>query len=113
MDFLAWSLRNFKRAYLKDSFKERLMVANNSLEAYNKIKPELSGKRRAVYEMFCQHKEGATRQKIARWYNVAINSVCGRVNELIALGFLVEIGSKKDVISGCSTSILKPTERIA
>ena len=27
-------------------------------------------------------------------------------------GFLIEIGSKKDVISGCSTSILKPTERI-
>ena len=113
MDFLAWSLRNFKRAYLKDSFKERLMIANNSLEAYNKIKPELSGKRRAVYEMFCQHKEGATRQEIARWYNVAINSVCGRVNELIARGFLIEVGSKKDVISGCSTSILKPTERIA
>lgn len=113
MDFLAWSLRNFKRAYLKDSFKERLMIANNSLEAYNKIKPELSGKRRAVYEMFCQHKEGATRQEIARWYNVAINSVCGRVNELIARGYLIEIGSKKDVISGCSTSILKPTERIA
>lgn len=70
------------------------MVANNSLEAYNKLKPELSGKRRAVYEMFCQHKEGATRQEIAR-------------------GYLIEIGSKKDVISGCSTAILKPTERIA
>ena len=82
------------------------MVANNSLEVYNKLKPELSGKRRAVYEMFCQ-------QEIARWYNVAINSVCGRVNELIERGYLVEIGSKKDVISGCSTSILKPTERIA
>ena len=113
MDFLAWSLRNFKRAYLKDSFKEHLMIANNSLEAYKKIKPELSGKRRAVYEMFCQHKEGATRQEISRWHNVAINSVCGRVNELMELGYLVEIGSKKDAISGCSTSILKPTERIA
>ena len=44
---------------------------------------------------------------------VANNSVCGRVNELVARGFLVEIGSKKDAISGCSTSILKPTERIA
>ena len=72
------------------------MVANNSLEAYKKLKPELSGKRRAVYEMFCQHKEGATRQEISRRYNIAINSVCGRVNELIARGFLVEIGSKKD-----------------
>ena len=89
------------------------MVANNSLEAYKKIKPELSGKRRAIYEMFCEHKEGATRQEISRRYNIAINSVCGRVNELMELGYLVEIGSKKDVISGCSTSILKPTERIA
>lgn len=89
------------------------MVANNSLEAYNKLKPELSGKRRAVYEMFCQHKEGATRQEIARWYNVAINSVCGRVNELVERGYLIEIGSKKDVISGCSTGVLKPAERIA
>nr|DAO63976.1 MAG TPA: Double-stranded RNA-specific adenosine deaminase [Caudoviricetes sp.] len=56
---------------------------------------------------------GCDKARIARWYNVAINSVCGRVNELIERGFLIEIGSKKDVISGCSTSILKPTERIA
>ena len=89
------------------------MIASNSLEAYNKLKPELSGKRRAVYELFKAHPNGATRQEIARWYNVAINSVCGRVNELIARGYLIEIGSKKDVISGCSTSILKSAERIA
>lgn len=42
------------------------MLASNSLKAYNKLKPELSGKRRAVYEMFCEHKEGATRQEISR-----------------------------------------------
>ena len=54
-----------------------------------------------------------TMQEIARWYNVAINSVCGRVNELVERGYLIEIGSKKDVISGCSTAVLKPTERIA
>ena len=89
------------------------MVANNSLEAYKKIKPELRGKRKAIYEMFCEHKDGATRQEISRWYKIAINSVCGRVNELIQGGYLIEIGSKKDAISGCATSILKPTKRIA
>ena len=89
------------------------MIASNSLEAYNKLKPELSGKRRAVYEMFCQHKEGATRQEISRWYNVAINSVCGRVNELIQGGYLIEVGSKKDAKSGHTTALLKPTKRIA
>lgn len=89
------------------------MIANNSLEAYKKLKPELSGKRRAVYEMFLPAQRGCARQEISRWHNVAINSVCGRVNELVERGYLVEVGSKKDVISGCSTSILKPTERIA
>lgn len=89
------------------------MIAETLRQAYKKIKPFLNGKRKQIYELFKAHPNGATRQEIARWYNVAINSVCGRVNELIARGFLIEIGSKKDVISGCSTSILKPTERIA
>lgn len=89
------------------------MIAETSRQAYKKIEPFLNGKRKQIYELFKAHPNGATRQEIARWYNVAINSVCGRVNELIERGYLIEIGSKKDVISGCSTSILKPTERIA
>ena len=89
------------------------MVANNSLEAYKKIKPELRGKRKAIYEMFCEHKDGATRQEISRWYKIEINSVCGRVNELIQGGYLIEVGSKKDAKSGHTTALLKPTKRIA
>lgn len=89
------------------------MIAETSRQAYKKIKPFLNGKRKQIYELFKAHPNGATRQEIARWYNVAINSVCGRVRELVERSYLIEVGSKKDVISGCSTSILKPTERIA
>ena len=39
------------------------MVASNSLEAYNKLKPELSGKRRAVYEMFLSAQRGCDKAR--------------------------------------------------
>jgi hypothetical protein len=89
------------------------MIAETSRQAYKKIKPFLNGKRKQIYELFKAHPNGATRQEIARWYMLKECGVCGRVNELVERGYLIEIGSKKDVISGCSTSILKPTERIA
>lgn len=39
------------------------MIANNSLEAYKKLKPELSGKRRAVYEMFLPAQRGCNKAR--------------------------------------------------
>ena len=113
MDFLAWSLRNFKRAYLKDNFKEREMIAETSRQAYKKIKPFLNGKRKQIYELFKAHPNGATRQEIARWYMLKECGVCGRVNELIAESYLRVVGTKKDEISGHSAEILKAIERIA
>ncbi|AQW87175.1 hypothetical protein CPIN18021_0328 [Campylobacter pinnipediorum subsp. caledonicus] len=63
------------------------MIADTSRRAYRAIRPFLSGKRKAVYELFTQHENGATRQEIARWYKLKECSVCGRVNELLAPEF--------------------------
>lgn len=89
------------------------MITETSRQAYKKIKPFLNGKRKQIYELFKAHPNGATRQEIARWYMLKECGVCGRVNELIANGYLRVVGTKKDEISGHSAEILKAIERIA
>ncbi|QCD44103.1 hypothetical protein [Campylobacter mucosalis] len=88
------------------------MVTQTSREAYKEIKPFLTGKRKAIYELFLQHKDGATRQEIARWYHQGINIVCGRANELMSQGYLVICGYKKDSVSGKQNEILKAVKRV-
>ncbi|MBR8466197.1 hypothetical protein KDE13_07575 [Campylobacter sp. faydin G-140] len=76
------------------------MIKQTSIQAYKELKPFLNGKRKAIYELFLQHKDGATRQEISRWYHQSINIVCGRTNELLANGYLKVVGTKKDSLSG-------------
>ena len=89
------------------------MIAQTSLKAYRAIKPFLNGKRAQVYEFIEKRPNGATRQEISRALGEPINSVCGRVNELLGRGYLVVAGTKKDAVTGHSTEILKAVERIA
>jgi len=89
------------------------MIAQTSIKAYRAIKPFLNGKRAQVYECFKLHPSGATRQEIARWYKFKECGVCGRVNELVAQGYLAVIGTKKDAVTGHSAEILKVVERVA
>ena len=93
------------------------MIAETSARAYRAIKPFLNGKRAQVYECFKLHPNGATRQEIARWYGETHKfkecGVCGRVNELVAQGYLTVVGTKKDAVTGHSAEILKAVERVA
>ncbi len=89
------------------------MVAETSIKAYRTIKPFLNGKRAQVYEFMKKRPNGATRQEISRALGEPINSVCGRVNELLGRGYLVVVGTKKDAVTGHSTEILKITQRVA
>ena len=79
------------------------MIAQTSLKAYRAI----------IYEFVEKRPNGATRQEISRALGEPINSVCGRVNELLGRGYLVVVGTKKDAVTGHSTEILKVVERVA
>lgn len=89
------------------------MIAETSLKAYRAIKPFLNGKRAEIYEFMKKRPNGATRQEISRALGEPINSVCGRVNELLERGYLVVVGTKKDAVTGHSAEILKAVERVA
>ena len=89
------------------------MIAETSAKAYRAIKPFLNGKRAQIYEFMKKRPNGATRQEISRALGEPINSVCGRVNELVAQGYLAVIGTKKDAVTGHSAEILKVVERVA
>lgn len=89
------------------------MITQTSLKAYRAIKPFLNGKRAQVYEFIEKRPNGATRQEISRALGEPINSVCGRVNELVAQGYLAVVGTKKDTVTGHSAEILKAVERVA
>nr|DAS58526.1 MAG TPA: MarR family [Caudoviricetes sp.] len=89
------------------------MIAETSIKAYRTIKPFLNGKRAEIYEFMKKRPNGATRQEISRRLKKPINSVCGRVNELLGRGYLVVVGTKKDAVTGHSTEILKVVERVA
>ena len=88
------------------------MIAQTSLKAYRAIKPFLNGKRAQVYE-FMKNAQMVRHVKRFRALGEPINSVCGRVNELLGRGYLVVAGTKKDAVTGHSTEILKAVERIA
>ena len=89
------------------------MIAETSIKAYRAIKPFLNGKRAQIYEFIKKRPNGATRQETSRRLKEPINSVCGRVNELLGRGYLVVVGTKKDAVTGHSTEILKVVERLA
>lgn len=91
------------------------MIAETSRKAYKEIKPFLSGKRKEVYEFLSLYPQGLTRNEIEREseYKFRINAICGRINELMAKGFVVAIGTKKDWVTGHVGEILKAVERVA
>ena len=89
------------------------MIAETSVRAYRAIKPFLNGKRAQIYEFVEKRPNGATRQEISRALGEPINSVCGRVNELLGRGYLVVVGTKKDAVTGHSAEILKVAQMVA
>lgn len=93
--------------------KEREMKHTaTQLSAYNAIKENLSGKRAEIYNFLAKFPNGLTRNEIERksGYKYRINAICGRVNELIALGLIKVVGVKKDALTNKETEILKVVE---
>lgn len=54
-----------------------------------------SKRRRQVYTLIAEHPH-CSRADIAKLGNIRLSCVCGRVNELIEAGRVVEVGTKVD-----------------
>lgn len=51
---------------------------------------------------------GKTRNELALRLSMRLASVCGRANELVAAGLLVEDGTRMDAVTGHQNKILMP-----
>lgn len=69
----------------------RTQVADTSRDAYHALGPKLGRQQRQVLAYLAQHTyRDHTRGEIARGTCMRLSSVCGRVNELLALQAIVE-----------------------
>lgn len=68
------------------------MIADTSRDAYrvHRESGELGAQQRRVMIFFHTHGGEHTRSELAAKIGMRLSSVCGRVNELIKLGYLVE-----------------------
>ena len=67
-----------------------------SLEAYESIKVDGTKKSQTESILFLIiERPGLSRQDISKALGIAINAVCGRINELLKEGMIVENGTKK------------------
>lgn len=85
------------------------MLRQTSLQAYNDIRTDGSAltEKRKVYNLISSFSCGVTRQEISEQLRMPINSVCGRVNELMKNGFVFEDGKRLNPNSGKWNLVVK------
>lgn len=86
-----------------------MSVADTSLDAYREHRAagRLSAQQKKVMLFF--HSKGGehTRSELSERIPMRLSSVCGRVNELIDLGYLVEGERRPCKVTGCGAHPLK------
>lgn len=70
------------------------MLAHTSKSAYDSIRDSLGAKQRQVYDVI-RRNEPVTNEQIAYLLGWEINRVTGRVNELVKMGFVAQMGHAK------------------
>jgi hypothetical protein len=81
--------------------EEKMNIANTSIEAYNEHKA--AGKVGAQANMILEKMRpnvNYSRKELSKIIGIELSSICGRVNELLALGLLVEDAQRKCLITG-------------
>lgn len=85
------------------------MVADTSLDAYREHRDsgELGAQQKKLMLFF--HTKGGqhTRAELAEKIPMRLSSVCGRVNELVKLGFLVEGDRRACSVTGKNAHVVK------
>jgi predicted transcriptional regulator len=86
-----------------------MSVADTSLDAYREHRDsgELGAQQKKVMMFF--HLKGGeyTRSELAQSIPMRLSSVCGRVNELIKLGYLVECQRRPCKVTGINAHPIK------
>ena len=84
-------------------------MRDTSLEAYQELamSGELHTKAAKVYAYLKNRSSSETRSQIAQGTGITINCVCGRVNELVKAGYLIEGMKTKCPVTGSQAYTLK------
>ena len=84
-------------------------VRATSVQAYRQIEKEgkVATQSQFILDIMKDHPEGLIRQEISERGMLPINAVCGRVNELIKAGILMEDGRRKNLKTGKSSMVVK------
>lgn len=89
-----------------------MSVKETSWQAYQDILRGGVAKKQVevVLQAINYHPLGITRAEIAKLYDLPINSVCGRVNQLLASEVIYVDGTRKCTITGRQVEKLKVVE---
>lgn len=72
----------------------------NSLDAYEEEKPKLGKRCAAVYGVYERLGAATDRQVMEALGFTDMNSVRPRINDMMKMGLLIEVGSRKDSATG-------------
>lgn len=84
-----------------------MTVAATSLDAYRTHREGNLGKQSATVFAFIALHPDCSRQEIAVGSGVAINAVCGRVDELLKVGSIEVSGVKRCSVTGSTVNALR------
>lgn len=86
-----------------------MTVSDTSLDAFREHRDagKLGAQQKKVMMFFHLNGGERTRSEIARDTGMRLSSVCGRVNELVKLGFLVECPRRRCAVTGINAHPLK------
>ncbi len=76
-----------------------MQVRQTSIEAYSRIKKELGKRQQEVYDGFLGNGT-CTNLELSRLLGIPINQITPRTNELVKLGFVVEVEKRQCSVSG-------------
>jgi hypothetical protein len=81
--------------------EEKMNIANTSIEAYNEHKAtgKVGAQANTILEKM-RPNVNYSRKELSKIIGIELSSICGRVNELLALGLLVEDAQRKCLITG-------------
>lgn len=78
----------------------------NRNEHFAAVQPKCPSQRQRVLEYIESRKRGATRDEIANALGLPLASVCGRVNELVKSGAVVETDKRRTTSTGGTAVVL-------
>lgn len=84
---------------------------DTSLQAYDGMQSKLGAQQQRIVSFLTTHERPMTRGELAALTGLAINSVCGRVKELLDAGVLIEDPARACKFSGRSAHPLKVAPR--